>query len=435
MKPRPTILLFIVGTIALLPATVAAGPIPARATWDLRAVSGLDATVHTYPLAVSDTTETITEFMCQLGLEGRSPLRARHRWRLRAEASAGTELFRQRLEGDYRWQDARRVARLRLTGSWRGRQYRPGTTYTNSSDHGEGRLQARLTPWAGEKTEWRGLLSTEFSDYARPSTLEVNHHGYGARLVLQSRGLSERPWHAGLSGARRVYPDSVQINRRTAGLEAGWDGRDFQGRGLQVYQRSQRRLIADETVRPSAWMHWSEGRAGLAAGPGTVFLDLQSEVWSYDQDSTVYVDSWRLQGMLGYTWGDLLSTSRRLGLAGERLAAGDSPESYHQLGLYAGIESYAGPLGGSLSLEFGRRFYTGGDEDLGLDEELAQELAVLDSSLYTDFHYWKIWLQGSWEMTDALRLDLLGSYEPENHLEDADDSALGFGSIRLVWRP
>ena len=32
-------------------------------------------------------------------------------------------------------------------------------------------------------------------------------------------------------------------------------------------------------------------------------------------------------------------------------------------------------------------------------------------------------------------LDVMANYEPERHTEQQDDSALGFASVRLVWKP
>ena len=51
------------------------------ATWQWEFAGGVDGTVHTYALAVADTTETISEFMVQAALEGRS---------VAAPAGAGT---------------------------------------------------------------------------------------------------------------------------------------------------------------------------------------------------------------------------------------------------------------------------------------------------------------------------------------------------------
>jgi len=57
------------------------------------------------------------------------------------------------------------------------------------------------------------------------------------------------------------------------------------------------------------------------------------------------------------------------------------------------------------------------------------------TSFYSDFNYWKIWIMANWSINKNFSLDLLANYEPENHTENSDDSSLGFGSLRLVWRP
>lgn len=371
--------------------------------------------------------------MVQAGLEGQSSWQARHRWRVRCEASAGTELYRERLEGDYRLVGHDRVDRLRLIGSVWGRQYHEGTDYSRSSDNWEGRLEGRVAPLVGPraKLELRGWGS--LVDYRTPSTLEVDYHDVGTGVFVRSTNAGSTLWGLGGRRGARSYPDSTAINRDTWSLEADLDHQDPAGQGVRLYHKSERRLIENELVRPSAWTHWSDLRGIVNAGPGQVFLELQSEIWQYDQETDVYFDSIRIEGATGYRWGDILATTWRLALAGERLAAGDSPETYTQVGLRGGAESYGPVVGGSLTLEFGRRVYTQGAVDLTGD---ITDPTLLDTvNLYTDFNYWKIWLMANWQMTDHLDLDLMANYEPENHTEKADDSALGFASVRVRWRP
>ena len=86
-----------------------------------------------------------------------------------------------------------------------------------------------------------------------------------------------------------------------------------------------------------------------------------------------------------------------------------------------------------LTLEYGRRIYRQGTVDLDLDPAAPGETETL--ALYSDFGYWKIWLMGTWSLSEAVDLDVLANYEPENHTEKTDDTAIGYASIRLVWRP
>ena len=125
----------------------------------------------------------------------------------------------------------------------------------------------------------------------------------------------------------------------------------------------------------------------------------------------------------------MLGTGWLVGLAAARLDAGDAPDTYGELGVRGGLESYAGPVGGTLTLEVGRRVYRDGSltfEDGGVTESIP---------FYSDFTYWKIWLMGHWYLSDDLSIEVLASYEPENHTEQADDSAIGFFNLRCVWRP
>ena len=120
-----------------------------------------------------------------------------------------------------------------------------------------------------------------------------------------------------------------------------------------------------------------------------------------------------------------------------RLEADDSPETHSQFGLRAGVEAFEKEVSGSLSVEFGRRFYEFTEEG-GATDLLTDSLALTEDDFifsYSDFTYWEIWLMGAWTINDHFSLDLLANYQPERHTEAADDSALGFGSIRLVWKP
>jgi len=44
------------------------------------------------------------------------------------------------------------------------------------------------------------------------------------------------------------------------------------------------------------------------------------------------------------------------------------------------------------------------------------------------------WLP-SWRISRKFTLDFMANHEPENHTEQIDDSAIGFASVHLIWRP
>lgn len=393
-------------------------------SWDL--ATGVDSYLHTYALALEDTSEALAEFMIQAGFQGKSARKSQHKWRLRAEASTGTELWRERLDGEYAYLDGKRQTRFRLLGRFWGRQYKQSTEYTLSSDNFEGRLEGRLYPLVGrvaavDVRAWGGFI-----DFKTPSTLEVDYNDEGVGVFVRSMALGNHMWGGGVRRARRVYPDSSAIDRDTWSVEADYDYQDLEGQGVRLFHKSDRRLVADETERPSAWTHWTDFRGLVRAGSGHVYLEAQSELWDYDQETDVYFDSWRLETALGYQGGNILEAVWRAGPVLEIMEAGESPEAYTQLGVRAGVESYGSAVGGSVTLEYGRRVYSQASVDI-------DELTSFD--LYTDFNYWKIWLLGSWTISQKFSLDFLANYEPENHVENTDDSAIGFASLHLIWRP
>jgi len=326
------------------------------------------------------------------------------------------------------------MTRLRLDGRFYGRQYRQTTDYSLSSNNLQGRVDLRVYPWAasGSTLELRGWKSALDND--NPSTLEVDTREVGTGLFLRSRGLTEKVWNVGYRFSNRTYPDTTGIDRKIHRVDGDFDYHDDEGQGVRFFHKSARRLIRDETLRPSAWAHYTDINSLVTAGSGYVFLDLQNEIWKYDEETSTYFDSWRIGGIMGYRWGDVLKANWRLGLAGEQKNAGESPETYTQFGLRAGVESFGSDVSGSLQLEFGRRIYS--QTETELDSSSSVDLLEDDlTSFYSDFNYWEIWLMANWAINENFSLDVMANYEPENHTEDSDDSSIGFGSVRLVWRP
>lgn len=404
-----------------------------RTTWSWDLTAGVDSYLHTYALALEDTSEALAEFMLQAGFQAKSARKSRHRWRVRGEVSDGTQLWRERLEGDYSWQDSNRLTRFRLLGHFWGRQYKRTTDYILSSDNFEGRLEGRAYPWVGKTAALDIRAWGGFIDYKTPTNLEVDYEDVGLGVFVRSRTLGNHMWGGGVRGARRAYPDSSEIDRDTYSVEADYDYQDLSGQGVRLFHKSGRRLIADEAVRPSAWTHWTDAQGLKSAGPGHVYLEAQSEIWNYDQQTDVYFNSWRLETALGYRWGDILKAVWKAGPVLEFMEAGNSPESYNQLGIRGGVESYGSAVGGSVTLEYGRRNYS--PVDVVLDDGSGDLDGFTTLDLYSDFNYWKIWLIGSWRISRKFSLDFLANYEPENHTENTDDATIGFASLHLIWRP
>ena len=441
-----------ISSLLILAMTVFASPFPAKSgdgsfssrasegwRWRTSLSTGLDAYSHTYALATEDTTESLVEYLLTAAVAGRSDRRARHGGFFRAEGSLGSELFRQRLEGEYRFRDAERRIRFRLGGRLRGRQYHSGTDYMNTSDNIEGRFYLRGQPLARSKRALEVRGSLDFLEYAAPSSLEVSHHTGTAGLSLGSQDWRGPTWKLGVALDARSYPDSTQIDRRRILLDGQYEIQGEDRGQLLVMHRSERRHIRDAMAKPSGWLHWTDAVGQVGAGAGQVFLELQSERWDYDREESAYQDSWRLKSLGGYTWGDVLTATWRLGLAWERLWSADDPEAFNALGLVGGVEAMSGPVSGSLSLEWGRRHYTEEPVDWDVPENVGSSGDDLGGSgsarFYSDFSYLEIWLMGSWSLDPRFTLEVQASYEPENHTEQEDDSALGFATVRLVYRP
>lgn len=409
-----------------------AGRAGASPEWRPLLSAGYDTYIHTYSLASTDTTETISEANLAAEIEGRSQRDAVHTWRVRAEGSAGTELFRETMDSGWQWQPSGET-RLRADLAWTGRQYRPDSDYSLSSDHHEGNGELRAYPWLGRTHALDLRLLGRYLDYQTPSTLEQDYRESGGALFFGSRGLASGSWRAGVRGMRRAYPDTSAIDRDIVSLEGDLDRT---GNTLEVwlYHRSDRRIAAKEIVRPSAWSHWTDLRLVRPAGAGQVVANLNNEVWRYDTPGAAYFDSWRSDVEFGYRWGDLLAAQWHTLLTVDRLDAGDSPETYNQVGVKGSIESYGGPFSGVAALEYGRRWYQEQAATAPTSSSPSSDPADVDLA-YSDFGYFEIWLMATWTVSRHISFDVMASYQPEEHTEQDDDIALGYGSIRLVWRP
>ena len=314
---------------------------------------------------------------------------------------------------------------------WHGRQYHQGSSYTLTSDNHEGLAELRAYPWHGDHAEldlrWRSRAVT----YQTPSALEQSYREHGGAMFVSSHGIGGPGWRLGMRGYQRAYPDSAAIDRDVVVIEGDLDHASAAG-DLRVYHRTERRLAAVEEVRPSAWSHWSEAQLARPAGSGQVIADLDSEVWRYDRDDASWFDAWRLGGEGGYRWGDPLGAQWQTSLTVEHLASDNSPETYTQVGLRGELESFTGSVSGILALEYGRRWYGQTSSD-GDTVDLGDEIDALLA--YSDFSYVEIWLMATWSPAAHLSVELLASYQPEQHTERDDDTSLGYGSARLVWRP
>lgn len=444
MKQTPTLASATAAAVLLTAAMVVAVRADAasaasgatRPTTRLRLSSGYDAYVHTYYLATADTTEAIGEYNVAADLEIRSPRRVLHQWHVRAELSAGTQLLRELVDLGYRWRPDRGEPRLRADLAWMGRQYRRDSDHALSSDAHETRGELRLYPWRARAATLDLRLKARRLDHRHPSILEQDQRDIGAAAFLASAPEMTGAWRVGALAAGRSYPDSTAINRRVLGIEGDLE-RSGAGTDLWLYHRSERRRIAHSPARPSAWLHWSELRLAVPVSrTGRAVANVNSEVWRYDRQTSVWFDAWRTDLELGYRWGDLLSLQRHAMLTAQHLAAGDSPEAHTQAGLRGSIEGHTPAISGLLAVELGRRWYRrqaaaeDAVENPGLDGSL--DLLALT---YSDFTYVEVWIMATWELSERVSMELAASYQPERHTERQDDTVLGYASLRLVWRP
>lgn len=398
-------------------------------SWFPSLSTGYDTYIQTYALSEDDTTETLSDVDLTLSAEGRSTGLVHHAWMIHPQLSAGSERNRARLDWSYAYRPDRRLSTLSLDGDLRATWYTPSSDYSLTSDSLDGDLRGRWTVspegrTAAELKAWGSVLR-----YVTPSELEADRRDLNVGAYLKSGRDAERRWRVGLRAGARAYPDTTEIDRDSAGLELEYDHNAFLAPTGRIYHRSERRKAANPAVRPSSWSHWTRAEASIPLGESGLRLvaDAAHEAWIYDAEWGAYTDQIRWEGDLALAGGGIFGPAWELGPAVEALDSGTAGESYIQTGVRGGLDHVADGLSGSLTLEIGRRDY----------DEIATVVGpgdVPESSLYTDFTYVEVWLMLGVDMASNLRLDVMGSYLPENHTEETDDQMLGFGTARLVYR-
>jgi len=421
---------------AVAPARARAGPSAGlddgRWRWRGSAAVGFDTYSQTYYPAEQDTTEVVSELTTILAGElSRRPYSG-HRWRLRPELALGTERTRERLEVDHAWRAADGTTLLRSDLQAEAVHYVSDSDYNLTSDSVDLRGKVRWFPGARGRVAGELRLQGEWLDYRRPSSLELDRReGCLGAYLVQGRDALDR-WRLGGRLGRRVHPDSSEIDRTVAILEASYDHNAFEGVVWRAAWRSERRRVDEPLVRPSSWNHWLDAELELPVGEALrLALSGTGEWWRYDREQGAYTDQSRGRAVLALKGGGWEGPSWEAGLAAETLDSHTEGESYHQLGLRLGSDWFGQTVSGSLLLEVGKRDY---DESVALPGDEYDDLLLIDEPLYTDFTYLELWLTGTWRLDRALELDAMASYLPESHDREIDDQKLGFASIRLTYR-
>ena len=195
-----------------------------RALWSWDLATGVDSYLHTYALAVDDTSEALAEFMVQAGFQGTigpeiaaslAPARGGlHRHRTVAGAAGG---------------------RLQLSGPESTDPFSPAGSFLGPPVQAGHRIRpfqrqfrgphskARGYPWVGRTAALDVRAWGGFINYQTPSTLEVDYQDAGVGVFVRSQSLGNHMWGGGFRSARRAYPDSSAIDRDTWSVEVDYD--------------------------------------------------------------------------------------------------------------------------------------------------------------------------------------------------------------------
>ena len=103
--------------------------------WNRTISAGYDSYTQTYPLADTDTTETISENEFKITLLGKTKGRQKHNLRVKPVFSVGTETYRAELEAGWRFKPDSTKTVSRVHCRWIGTKYREDSSYNLSSDY------------------------------------------------------------------------------------------------------------------------------------------------------------------------------------------------------------------------------------------------------------------------------------------------------------
>ena len=263
-------------------------------------------------------------------------------------------------------------------------------------------------------------------DYADPSTLEQDQRDLTAGAFLRAPPSSPTRGAWVSAGLARTYPDTTAVDRDIVGLEGELE--TLARAGARAAQLPPQRTAARQRRHCATLVLAALERSpacGSAAGPASGARRPERDR-AYDYETTAYFDSWRVRGVLDYRAASPLSAIWLVGVAAEKLAAATAPRPTTRSACGSDSSpsrpiSAAAPPSNTATATTGRTAEASGAD-------------FADFASYSDFNYWELWIVGTWHLTGAFSLDLMASYHPEKHTERIDDAALGFASLRLVWR-
>ncbi len=380
--------------------------------WNRTISAGYDSYTQTYPLADTDTTETISENEFKITLLGKTKGRQKHNLRVKPVFSVGTETYRAELEAGWRFKPDSTKTVSRVHCRWIGTKYREDSSYNLSSDYSNFELKGyqKLV----KDFQLRGNYRK--ADYANPSVLEQSYADFDAGLYVQKGDILESMKRVGVIVGGRSYPDSSEVNRTTLGWETVYDNGALFGSSVRFYSRGERRWINNPDIKPSSWNSWNSFETALLVDQYKVCFELNNDIWIYDEESSIWSNQFRTGADLFLKNSRFEGPQLRAGIASEFLVTSEqSQESYKQSGVKVGIDYFGEKLTVSGSLEVGRRVYE-----------------VID--YYSDFNYYEIWMMSTLYLSKNLSLDVMTNYIPENHSNEIDNQSLGFGSFQLVYR-
>lgn len=369
--------------------------------------------------SLRDTTDTFTEAraLFELGLRKQG---GAHAWTARSRLSLGTDLYREALLLEYRYRPPLGPARADVSIEAEGRQFRPGSDFSLSSDYGRLVQRGRVRRSIGEGMEVGLSQRLEVVDFRDRSEFEIDNTRFDLAATLGGSGERLMLGELELGGGFREVPDSSGINYRRA-VAAG----DFSlllSSRLQVDAgaRAERRVYQDEQARSPFWDVGADPTVRLRLSERWELAVASLHEWmQYDAHDTagVFFDQWagrigvRVERALG-AW--RLSLEPRWAWL---TAPGEVEDEYVQPSAVLEVELFStGRLWFSASGEFGRRRYADGGGDL---------------DLYSDYTFLRSTLVGSWTIWPRVSLNAFVSDEPEAHRDDEDDSRLTLVNLAL----
>jgi hypothetical protein len=394
--------------------------------------AGFDSFGEKYSIDEADTLDYTNELRSIVGLQYTNGWGPGHAVSVRNHLSISNASLRNLLRFDLDLVP-RPGDRFTLSNELVAKRFDRGEDYVLSSDHIQEMVRAAYRLRVNQSVRLRLGQRFELMDFRQASYYEYDYRRSVTGIDLDvERGIDSYV-NVGYALAYRAVPDSSEVRYLDQNLHGSLLQYIGMRSALDLRGEMARRRYGDPAARPGYFYFDLGGRFSYRLTERVELrLRQQLESYSYDVPSEVYFNYTRYLGGVEASFSPHLDVrlgiEPRLGL----LRASAPIEEYREISVVlAGDWIRVDGIWLTASLEIGkRRYLVAGVVD---PEALTGEDPFV-GSLYSDYAFNRVNLFSTVEFRRRYALNLFLSFEPERHVNDADDTTTTLVSTDLTVR-